>query len=494
MGKLLDLLKGTGVSGPGNRFWNWAAQVSEAVDNGGGGGGTQAVVFSPTAGTQSNSIQSNRLNQTPTDTGLEGILGVTNFGMGNTGAVVNASYATLSGGLNNSISSGATYGVIAGGQANAINAAADHAFIGGGRENVVGADYATIVGGYSNDMSSVNSNYGFIGGGENNEIQSDYSVVAGGQGNTAGAAAGVGPYSTVVGGQTNLAANSHAFVGGGKNNQVQALGLTGYGVIAGGQDNTVGMDYGTVGGGKSNTVGAGGSGPYATVGGGSTNGANGGYSTVSGGSLNSAVGPFSTVSGGASNQSLGQYCAVSGGGGNTATAGYSTVLGGQENQATALYSVAHGIYALASNSGDYAQGTVSTFGKGGAQYSRNVLAGSQTNIGTVNLTNAGGAQNVFLPYHACTIELAVTATRVSGTSTQAYSYTQTLLVWRGAPATLNVVGSTTAVELGDTTDAGFSYSTSGASLVLTGEVKTNTGEWRFVASVKATEVSGDPAP
>lgn len=38
MSKLLSLLKGAQIPGPGNRLWNWASKISEAVDNGGGGG------------------------------------------------------------------------------------------------------------------------------------------------------------------------------------------------------------------------------------------------------------------------------------------------------------------------------------------------------------------------------------------------------------------------------------------------------------------------
>lgn len=45
MSKLLSLLKGTQIPGPGNRFWNWASKISEAVDAGGGGGGGGCTII-----------------------------------------------------------------------------------------------------------------------------------------------------------------------------------------------------------------------------------------------------------------------------------------------------------------------------------------------------------------------------------------------------------------------------------------------------------------
>jgi hypothetical protein len=120
-------------------------------------GTTEAVVFVPTANTQSNSIQSNRLaNQHGTNSTEPGI---TNLGSDTTDALPAAS-----------------------------------------------GNYATISGG---DQNQVSANYASVGGGLNNSASGAGAVIAGGQNNVAS-----GPSSTVSGGNGNVSSGSDSYVEG----------------------------------------------------------------------------------------------------------------------------------------------------------------------------------------------------------------------------------------------------------------------------------------
>jgi len=104
------------------------------------------------------------------------------------------------------------------------------------------SDYATIAGGLNNSVTR-ESDYPFIGGGKNNDA-SYMAVVGGGYGNSAGDA------GAVVGGGTDNNAGFYSFVGGGQNHK------TGYfSVVGGGVGNTASAEYGQysfVGGGEGN--------------------------------------------------------------------------------------------------------------------------------------------------------------------------------------------------------------------------------------------------
>jgi hypothetical protein len=128
-----------------------------------------------------------------------------------------ASFATVAGGLDNSIGTGARYSAIGGGRNNKI---AD------------GSRYATIAGGTDNDIGT-NSTYSAIGGGWGNYIAdgSLYATIAGGLGNDIGAIS----WSSAIGGgdANNIADNSqYATIPGGRDN---AVGLNASYAFAAGQ-------------------------------------------------------------------------------------------------------------------------------------------------------------------------------------------------------------------------------------------------------------------
>lgn len=112
--------------------------------------------------------------------------------------VAAANYSTISGGLNNQITSGTG------------------ATIGGGGSNTISwngsASYDTIGGGLSNTIASSNG-YSTIGGGNNNSVSSfrSYTTIAGGRSNNTN-----GDYATVSGGFTNTASATNSIVAGGR--------------------------------------------------------------------------------------------------------------------------------------------------------------------------------------------------------------------------------------------------------------------------------------
>lgn len=164
-------------------------------------------------------------------------------------------------------------------------------------------------------------------------------------------------YSTIGGGNGNLASGMQAVLGGGTGNTASALWTT----VGGGAANTAGFQGATVAGGYNNT-------------------ASGSHSAIAGGNTNLASGDFS---------------AIGGGGANTTTNTYATVPGGRSNLASGLYSFAAGRRAQAVNQGAFvwADSTDSNFtSTGNDQFLIRAAGGvgiSTTNP-TANLEVAGG--------------------------------------------------------------------------------------------------------
>lgn len=104
--------------------------------------------------------------------------------------VAAGNYSTISGGVNNQITSG-TGATIGGGGSNTIswNGANSYDTIGGGTNNTIASSngMSTIAGGELNSISSFRQ-HSFIGGGRSNTANGDYSVVSGGISNSTGAA------------------------------------------------------------------------------------------------------------------------------------------------------------------------------------------------------------------------------------------------------------------------------------------------------------------
>jgi len=124
-------------------------------------------------------------------------------------------YATIGGGLYNSIGAGATYSIVGGGVYNSVAAGAHHSTIVGGTYNSIdpGATFSIVGAGYQNRIQT-NSYYSTIAGGLYNTIQgtSTVSVISGGWYN-------------------NALSNAHlSVIGGGLGNTVSGMGA----VISGG--------------------------------------------------------------------------------------------------------------------------------------------------------------------------------------------------------------------------------------------------------------------
>ncbi len=113
---------------------------------------------------------------------------------------------------------------------------------------------------------------------------------------------------------------------------------TGLGAFVAGIGDTASGDYSTVSGGNENVAGS----EYATVGGGVGCNAIGSKTTVSGGAGNSASGAAATIGGGTGNEALAEYATVTGGFAGYASGDFSTVCGGHHNTATAAHAAAVG--------------------------------------------------------------------------------------------------------------------------------------------------------
>jgi hypothetical protein len=198
--------------------------------------------------------------------------------------------ATISGGRQNLIQSGSEFAVIGGGLGNV--AGAYHATIaggtgnqalgfassfGGGQGNVGSSDWVTISGGVDNSIST-NSNTSTISGGWQNQIGANTSqgTIGGGSQNWMG---GNSYGSTIAGGTENQVQDNawRAAIGGGAYNSVAAI-LSG--TVAGGTSNqlTAGASQSVISGGQSNTVTA----QWGMIPGGRNNVVSGDYSLAAG--------------------------------------------------------------------------------------------------------------------------------------------------------------------------------------------------------------------
>jgi hypothetical protein len=266
-------------------------------------------------------------------------------------------YSTIGGGAFNSIgdfSSGATIG---GGAANVIENGAVFATIGGGSGITVTAQYATVGGGYDNNVGT-GSYSATISGGWENDIgdNSGSATIGGGAANDIGDGSGS---ATIGGGAANdIGDNSgSATIGGGYDNNI---GTGNYSAtISGGWENDIGDNSrsATIGGGAANDIGL--DGDYSTIGGGLWNVVrdDGDYATIGGGRSNSIgmSSDYATIGGGINNDiGDGSGFATIGGGRTNEIADateYATIPGGRENEANGDYSFAAGLRAKANNQG-----------------------------------------------------------------------------------------------------------------------------------------------
>lgn len=196
---------------------------------------------------------------------------------------VNKRWGTIGGGAGNRIDGPADFmfATIGGGFKNVADG--ERATIAGGQRNTAEGTGATIGGGYAN-VTTPGTNvdtlgiYNTVAGGIRNAAANGLASVGGGWHNLAG-----GSYSGVAGGEGNWATGTHSVVGGGGSNTAGAFprpdldpdadGILDYTLL----DETTAI-FSTVGGGDSNVAG----GSYSVVPGGSGNATYGDYSFAAG--------------------------------------------------------------------------------------------------------------------------------------------------------------------------------------------------------------------
>lgn len=243
-------------------------------------------------------------------------------------------------------------------------------------------DYATVLGGNSNEATGLNT---AIGGGASNVVNGNGAYVLGGQLNSSS------NNSTVAAGLRNNASGSLAVISGGADNVASAQGAT----VSGGSENVSSQSFGVVNGGKNNQA----TNTHSTVAGGLNNSATGARSIVSGGFNNTASGDDSTVSGGRSNSALRNFSTVSGGYRNSVDAAQSIIAGGEQNLIEynhALSSFAYGTI-LGGNSNTVSM-SFETFGSNSTIIggSNNMTSGASTLLGGKNMILSHTADRTFL--------------------------------------------------------------------------------------------------
>jgi hypothetical protein len=193
----------------------------------------------------------------------------------------NAFSSTISGGRENLIRAGSEFATVGGGLGNVADGyhatvaggTANQALgfassLGGGQGNVGSSDWVTISGGLNNSIST-NSNNSTISGGWQNQIGANTSqgTIGGGAQNRMG---GSSYGSTIAGGTDNQVQNNawRATIGGGAYNSIAAIfsgtvaggtsnqltATASQSVISGGQSNTITAQWGTIPGGRNNAV------------------------------------------------------------------------------------------------------------------------------------------------------------------------------------------------------------------------------------------------
>lgn len=196
--------------------------------------------------------------------------------------------------------------------------------------------------GTGNSWDDVNiGRFSTVAGGDANIANNLGTTVVGGVQNTAS-----GNVATIVGGSSNTASDQASFVGGGANNIASGYSSA----IGGGVGNRAVGQMGVIGGGDNNS--ANGLWP-SVVGGGDRNVVDGENASILGGRLNniSLNGKDAVIGGGQNNVAAGSASVVIGGGsfsiaaggnptfGNQANGNFSFIGGGQNNRANGAYSV-----------------------------------------------------------------------------------------------------------------------------------------------------------
>ncbi len=412
----------------------------------------------------------------------------------------------------NQLSAGVRGGTIAGG---GIADGTDPGY-GAAASNRVTDIYGTVGGGWGNragdDTSPANSAVGAtVAGGLGNTAGGGGSAVAGGLGNTAnGRQSAIGGglnnissglFSKVGGGQSNVAVGQHSSVGGGLTNQATGT----FSVVVGGGGNTASAHGSFIGGGGyccvglestnyPNTV----TGRGGAIVGGYENSVAGAASFIGGGYLNSITGTDATaygaaVLGGVSNTVSANYASVVGGNTNVASAESAVVSGGGFNVASASFAaVSGGLSGSARLFGQTANAAGSfSATPGTAQATQYVLRNRTTNANQTWLYLDGSSETlVFEPGRAGLLDVQVVASAEATGLSASYAFKCHYSVVVGGAAIQPVACNKTVIyEAESTWDANVSFapgSTSAFGISVIGVVGRNI---RWVATVRATEVS-----
>ncbi len=293
----------------------------------------------------------NLIGGAPNNAVLGGAVGATISGGGATNwhgkpypNQIAADYATIGGGMGNSIEANGRQSTIGGGLDNQVQGLADRSTIAGGDGNIVSNALATVAGGLWN---TAGGQYSTVGGGELNLATDSHAMVGGGWGNIASDQG-----ASVAGGLGNKATGPQATIGGGVHNLAGGTGT----FIGGGESNLATNQYAVVGGGRGNAA----IGDASFVGGGSSNWTYNTYATIGGGFLNFAGYPYATIGGGYGNAAVNVYSTIGGGSDNRANGAYATVPGGDNNRADGQSSFAAGHRAKTTSWGSFVWGDSSS--------------------------------------------------------------------------------------------------------------------------------------
>lgn len=210
-------------------------------------------------------------------------------------------------------------------------------------------------------------------------------------------------------------------------------------------------DYNTISGGTLNTINTPG-GSRCTIAGGSDNSISGAVSrvTIGGGGGNSATGSQATVSGGYQNTASGQQSSVIGGTGNVASGIGASVLGGANSTASGSYSAAQGVWASASNYGEYAQASGRFAAAGDAQTSVLTLRRTSINTVPVSLRPDGGTTFLVVPDNTTWAFSALVVARRTDAAGESAAYRVEGVVSRDAGAgTIAFIGTPTVTTIAE---------------------------------------------
>lgn len=303
--------------------------------------------------------------------------GVASFVLSGSANTPAGSYASILNGLSNSILAGTNHAAIGFGTGNQINN--------------VNANYAVILGGNNNTTSAQNS---FIGTSSNASIGSAYSTLLNGLSNIINGGAS---FSSIIGGTNNIvsAASGFNLIGAGQSSTVTGLYATVlnanvgtanglHTLVLNGNTNSVTGTFSTIGNGNNNTIS--GNPAYATILDGYSNTITGSGGFIADGYSNSISGLYSSVINGNNNSLASRNSTILNGSSNTTDAGSAecTLLSGTSNAITTTTN------GLVSGNGNVLTSANNSYIFGSFN---NIQSVSSKVIGSSNTIAAGGSLN-----------------------------------------------------------------------------------------------------